>query len=627
MKQNLLLFTFLFSIIYSNSQVLYYQDFTNGKDDMITIDVDKNIANAQVTLLDGSWVVTDALTSGNPAAVNNSYYEPAGKADDWLITPQIIGITEKTILTWAAFVGNSTYPNTYRVMISPSGGANVSDFTDVLLDVGPENPYITVRNVSLKDYIGKNIRIAFHDYSDDLLVLLVDDIVVYNLLDIDGQIDNVSSVSYAVKNDDVDIEFSVSNMGYIRITSMVLEATDGVTTEEINLGNLDLAFSETYKGIYTYRIANIAKNEVRIKIKSINGQTDLNNTNDLGSTKVYGVNKRIHKKMLAEEATGTWSSWSPRGAVFKAQMKSDYPNDFIGISVHHDDPMKVSAYSNGIRQLPGFSKYPSAVINREKIIDPEEMLDYFTELVSKQVAPVDISVEQSIVDRKITIKGAVEFHSNITDADFSVVVVVVEDGVKGNSAAFDQANSYSGGGNGPMGGYENLPNPVPASQMVYNEVARAIPFGFNGANNIIPDSIKVGDTFLFSVDYTSPTAQKIANLHSVAFVVNNTSGQVENAAQTPSFAVNVDDILELDQVSLSPNPTNNISYLDINLNKMSDVTVNISNSLGQIVASRKYGKFSGLQSLPILTDNFSTGMYYVQLMVNGKSTVQKLIVE
>lgn len=512
-------------------------------------------------------------------------------------------------------------------MISPTGGDKIADFTEVLVDIGGEKPSPTERYASLKDYIGKDIRIAFHDYSNDMLLLLVDDIVIQNLVDIDGQLDNVRSQTYVVKNDDVDINFSVTNKGYNKITSMVLEASDGVSTEDINLDNLDLAYSKTYDGVYSYKVTNITKNEITIKIKSVNGVADLNTANDLDSTVVFGVNKRINRKMLAEEATGTWCQWCPRGAVFMAKMKEDYPDDFIGIAVHNQDPMVVSAYDKGIADLPGFGGYPSVVINRQSIIDPEEMPDYFIERTSREVAPVEMSVEQSKVDRKITISGEIEFFSDINDGDFSVVVVVVEDGVKGNSAAYDQSNAYAAGSFGAMGGYESLPNPVPASQMVYNEVGRAIPFGFAGQNTIIPATIKADDSFLFSVNYTSPVTQKLANIHSVLFVVNNATGEIINAAKTESFAVNVDDITELDNVQLSPNPTNSNSYLDINLNALSEVSVNISNNIGQIVASKNYGKLAGFQSLPILTDYYNAGLYYIQLVVNGKATVQKLIVE
>lgn len=621
MKQFLLLLTLVVFSFSSNGQILYEQDFTNGKGDMITIDNDKKSPNSEVADYAESWGVR------NGVAINNSWYEPVGKADDWLITPVITGITDKTILTWTAGAFDATFANTYRVMVSPAGGENISDFTDVLIDVGPENNQLTNRLANLDKYVGKSIRIAFHDYSNDLFLMLVDNIKVITLANVDGQVSEALSTSYVVKNSETDVLFQFRNVGFNPITSAVLEVSDGTFTEDINIDGINLAYDETYENVYKYTVKNTTKNTITFKIKSVNGGTDLNAVNDTKSVDIYGVSKKISKKMLAEEATGTWCTWCPRGAVFMAKMKEDYPDDFIGIAVHNQDPMTLASYNTGLTNLPGFSGFPSVVVNRQNIIDPEEMPEYFTEIASREVAPIEVNVQQTKVNRKITISGDIEFYSNIDDADFSVVTVIVEDSVKGTTTGYAQVNSYSGGGNGVMGGFENLPNPVPASQMVYNEVGRALPFGFNGKNDIIPSKVKEGDVFLFSVDYTAPTSQKIENLHSVLFLVNNKTGQVVNAAKTESFAVKVDDIAELDHVSLSPNPTSNTSYLNINLNTSSDVNVNISNNMGQIVASKNYGKLSGLQILPIVADNFSSGIYFVQILVNGKSTVQKLIVE
>ncbi|MBK9744248.1 MAG: hypothetical protein IPO94_15430 [Saprospiraceae bacterium] len=111
-------------------------------------------------------------------------------------------------------------------------------------------------------------------------------------------------------------------------------------------------------------------------------------------------------------------------------MKEDYPDDFIGIAVHNQDPMTLTSYNTGLTNLPGFSGFPSVVVNRQNIIDPEEMPEYFTEIASREVAPIELNVQQSKVSRKITISGDIEFFTNIDDADFSVVAVIVEDSVK-----------------------------------------------------------------------------------------------------------------------------------------------------------------------------------------------------
>ncbi|MBK7697215.1 MAG: choice-of-anchor J domain-containing protein [Saprospiraceae bacterium] len=253
MKQFLLLLTLVVFSFSSYGQVLYEQDFTNGKGDMITIDNDKKSPNSQVADYAESWGVR------NGVAINNSWYEPVGKADDWLITPIITGITDKTILTWTAAAFDATFSNTYRVMVSPTGGENISDFTDVLIDVGPENNQLTNRLANLDKYVGKSIRIAFHDYSNDLFLMLVDNIKVITLIDVDGQVSEALSTSYVVKNSETDVLFQFRNVGLNPITSAVLEVSDGTLSENINIDGINLAYAETYENVYKYTVKNTTK--------------------------------------------------------------------------------------------------------------------------------------------------------------------------------------------------------------------------------------------------------------------------------------------------------------------------------------------------------------------------------
>lgn len=627
MKHFLLLVLLCLTMDITIAQTLYKQDFSNGKADMITIDNDKRTADSQVAAFAESWTVTESRSPGNPAAVNNSWYSPVGRADDWLITPVISGIDEKTIVTWKARALDASFPNGYRVLVAANGGDKISDFKDILLNLNRENPDLTTRAILLDKFVGKDIRIAFHDNSNDMFLLLLDDIEVVKLLDRDARLNLVSSTGYVLNGTEAEVYYEFENTGFDKITSIELEFNDGVNSHIEKINDLDIAFGAKYEGVYSYLVKNNGKNSINVKIVSVNNAADLNDDNNLGSTSFNGVSKLINRKLVAEEATGTWCVWCPRGAVFMEKMAKDYPDDFIGIAVHNNDPMTVTAYDAGIRSFPGFQGFPQVIVNRQAAIDPQEMPDYMEFVTAREASPVELSVRQTKVNRKLTIEGDVEFFTDIDDADLGIVVVVVEDGVKGTATGYNQANAYAGGQAGPMGGYENLKNPVPAADMVYNEVARAIPFGFNGKSDIIPSKVKVGDVFLFSVDYTSPTIQKLDNLHSVMFVVNNKTREIIGGAKTKSFAVNVEDIKELEHVSIYPNPTSNISFINLNLKSQADVKVTISNNLGQVVASKDYGRLSDNQILPLHTDNFSTGLYHIQIMINGKITSQKLIVE
>ena len=74
MKHFLLLITIVFCISNVSSQIIYQQDFSNGKGDMIIIDNDKRMPQEDVIEFAGAWVITDAKSAGDPAAINNSFY-------------------------------------------------------------------------------------------------------------------------------------------------------------------------------------------------------------------------------------------------------------------------------------------------------------------------------------------------------------------------------------------------------------------------------------------------------------------------------------------------------------------------------------------------------------------------
>jgi hypothetical protein len=627
MKHFLLLITIVFCISNVSSQIIYQQDFSNGKGDMIIIDNDKRMPQEDVLEFAGAWVITDAKSAGDPAAINNSFYTPVGKADDWLITPIIKGINEKMGLSWSAQALNKNFPNGYEVRVSPTGGDKISDFTDLLITIEKENTALTSRSVILEDYVGKDIRIAFHDNSNNKQLLLLDNILLTKIPDLDAEMKNVITDQYALVNEDAKIYYEVKNLGYDEISTFEVEVSDGINTKTEKVNGAFISFGDTYQGLVTFKISSAEKVNVTAKILSINNVSDPNPNNNTANGSLQGVSKKINKKLVAEEATGTWCPWCTRGTVFMEKMKKDFPDNFIGIAVHNGDPMVVASYDNGIKTLPRFSGYPSVAVNRQLIIDPEEMPKFLADFTSREVSPFEINVRQSKVNRKITVNGDITFFTSLPDADFNVVVAMVEDGVRGTASGYNQANAYAGGNAGLMGGYEKLPNPVPASQMVYNEVGRALPFGFRGKSGIIPSNIKEGDVFSFSVDYECPSTENIDNIHTVAFVVNNKTGHIINGAKTQSFAVNVADIKELDHVSIFPNPTFNVSYINLNLNTAANVDVRVINNMGQIMASKDYGKLSGLQLLPMHTDNYMPGIYYVQIMVNGKVTTQKLLVD
>lgn len=102
------------------------------------------------------------------------------------------------------------------------------------------------------------------------------------------------------------------------------------------------------------------------------------------------------------------------------------------------------------------------------------------------------------------------------------------------------------------------------------------------------------------------------------------------AATTEAFqetfaplALNENTVSEL---SIYPNPTNGNTNVEFNVPSSSNVTVEVINTLGQVVINNNLGTVSGAQKINIDGANLVNGIYFVNLKVGNTTTTQKLTV-
>lgn len=74
-----------------------------------------------------------------------------------------------------------------------------------------------------------------------------------------------------------------------------------------------------------------------------------------------------------------------------------------------------------------------------------------------------------------------------------------------------------------------------------------------------------------------------------------------------------------------PNPSTNNSTVTFNLEKPSSVELAIYGIDGTLISNTNVGTVSGLQQLPIDMNNYSAGMYFINLTIDGTTSMQKLI--
>jgi hypothetical protein len=474
---------------------------------------------------------------------------------------------------------------------------------------------------------------------NDVAGFYVDDVSfdhsVTSLPPVNGGVTYVAPIA-GIVSQSIAVEGTVRNLGTDPITSFDIEYTyNGMPAVQESVGPVNMASLATYVHTFATPISLAAGSlPLTVTVSNVNAAgADASSADDANTITIDPIVPATGKMVLGEEATGTWCQWCPRGAVFMDFMETNYPDHWAGVAVHNADPMTDPVYDAGIGALIG--GYPSSLVDRGAEGDPSTMEATFLNRII--VAPKAFLENGATYDpstRILEVSVTADFQSS-TFADWRVGVILTEDGVTG-VAGYDQSNAYAGGANGVMGGYETLPNPVPAAQMVYDHVARAIEPSFEGLANSFPSSIPSGliqtNCFAFQlpVDWDETKIHIISFLRNPAGVMDNATKETINSAVANGY-VNcatsvVHDSSKEEAFKLFPNPTNGVTFVDIINNDGENVNVTVTDLTGKIVAQRDY-EVNGAAKLPIVTNEFSKGIYVVTLTIGEVTQQQKLIVQ
>lgn len=84
------------------------------------------------------------------------------------------------------------------------------------------------------------------------------------------------------------------------------------------------------------------------------------------------------------------------------------------------------------------------------------------------------------------------------------------------------------------------------------------------------------------------------------------------------------DVTNENNLNIYPNPANSLVNMSFNLAERSEVTVNVYNTLGEVVYTENKGSMVGSNIVTINTVNFSNGMYMVELVAGETKTVSRM---
>ena len=431
---------------------------------------------------------------------------------------------------------------------------------------------------------------------------------------------------------------TVANGGTTAITSYDLTISYNGNNYIENVTGVNVASLASEATVFTTTIPLVTGAlPATMTISNVNGTTDDISTDDALTYIIDPVSPALGKVVVGEEATGTWCQWCPRGAVFMDKFAADYGPYWAGIAVHNGDPMTVTEYDDGIGGL--ISGYPKALVDRLPEVDPSAMAsDFFSRLQIAPAAQMKTGATWDSITRVLNVSVTAVFDQAATNS-YKMLCVLTEDGVTGTTNDYNQANAYAGGGNGVMGGYESLPASVPAAQMVYDHVARAITPSFSGDNTCFPTTIAIGDSVTNNYSFTLPAGWD-ENEVTIIGILADPTGKFDNAAKeditgavangfVPACNLTVGEITpQLDDLlRVYPNPASTQVTIEINVTSDSDVQLRMIDMAGKEISSKDYGTLNVASTVTVNTANLDAGVYLVELTVNGQKVTKRLIIE
>lgn len=441
----------------------------------------------------------------------------------------------------------------------------------------------------------------------------------------DAEMSSLTFSPFGGAGSNVNITGQVLNAGSSAITDLTIKYLANGQVQSSALTGLNIASGDIYSFNHSvpFNIPSAGTWPVKVWAE-LTGDT--NHENDTLSQSIVALAFQPTKRVLFEEATGTWCQWCPRGAVFMDSLHKIYPTTAMLVAVHNNDPMEVPEYDDN---LAGFiAGYPSGLVDRKDgEYDPSEFFDEYANRIGGYTpCDIDVNATYNAGTRAYNIDLSAKFAADLA-GDLRFNCVVVEDGVKGTGSGYNQRNSYSGGANGVMGNYHNLPDPVPAAQMVYDHVARAILGNWVGTEASLPNSVTANSTHTFNYTYTLPAGINPDKVHIIAWVTDANTGEVFNANEKNFSTGFTTKKAETFTVNTFPNPSNGVTNFEVKLNKLTEAaTLEIYDLTGRLIYTSADAKFVGGSQFLTWTaaESVANGIYQATIKIGNELVSTKV---
>lgn len=522
-------------------------------------------------------------------------------------------------------IRNGKFEDAY-VVASGNGGTNWTMVQTLPANTSPNAMQTYYIDLSLFANM-PDVRVGFY-YNNNYSFAggwAIDDIEVFESMPKDLKLVSVTPVdtlkSYVEINKGFVHTFTVQNMGFDTVTTFLLKYrrdNGNIYSDTVNNISIPPLSSYTYSHSIPDTATSLGYHSVTAWLE-LGG--DAENWNDTIHTGIRCVMFIPQKMVLVEEGTGTWHYLSPRGDVYMHQLKNAGLS-ICQVAVHDTDPMSIEDYNDYLYNLRQIF-IPYFLIDRRRTITHDSLID----IVKQEQCSfgfANLTLSSYTYPERLLLKTIVTPATTL-EGDFSVLVILTEDDVKGNDSGWAQVNGYANNQRGPMGGYENKPDPVPAINMSYDFVARSIYFS-PGGNNNLPHTMYGNQNYTIDFDLKIDPKWDKNNMRAIVLLYRNSDSTILNSNQIP-FALTVRQYEQAKSIDaiLYPNPTNEQTTLQLYFTESTNASIVLTDISGRTLLYSPEREYAlGKNEIQLTTNNLASGIYIVSIISKFGSQNLKL---
>ena len=148
------------------------------------------------------------------------------------------------------------------------------------------------------------------------------------------ELTSLTTKKFCVVPSNINVQGTITNIGDNTIHTIHISWSDGINSYNDEIKGLNIIPDQTYSFVHKTKLSVLRTGEqnVVVKVEKVNNSLDLEMNNNILEINIHGMVSSPVKRVVFEEATGTWCGWCPRGTVALEELAVNYPNTAIGIN-------------------------------------------------------------------------------------------------------------------------------------------------------------------------------------------------------------------------------------------------------------------------------------------------------